>query len=117
MDTKTKIWIKAMIVSRKLWGCHQKPERSFFIKGYQFPLCARCTGILVGYLLSFLLLIFGYSINNVICLTFLIPLIFDGIIQLSFNILSNNTRRFTTGIIFGIGFIQIISNYLNLFFY
>jgi len=30
------------------WHCHQRQERSFFIKGRQMPLCARCTGILVG---------------------------------------------------------------------
>ena len=25
--------------------CHQKPERSFFLEGHQFPVCARCTGL------------------------------------------------------------------------
>lgn len=25
--------------------CHQKPERSFFWDGHQFPVCARCTGL------------------------------------------------------------------------
>jgi uncharacterized membrane protein len=25
--------------------CHQKPERSFFLDGHQFPVCARCTGL------------------------------------------------------------------------
>ena len=28
----------------QLSGCHRMPERSFFYKGYQFPVCARCTG-------------------------------------------------------------------------
>ena len=28
------------------------PERSFFFGEYQFPLCARCTGVLVGYMLG-----------------------------------------------------------------
>ena len=32
-------------------GCHQRPDRSFFVRGQQFPLCARCTGVLLGYLL------------------------------------------------------------------
>ena len=25
--------------------CHQRPERSFFLAGHQFPVCARCTGL------------------------------------------------------------------------
>jgi uncharacterized membrane protein len=25
--------------------CHQRPERSFFLDGQQFPVCARCTGL------------------------------------------------------------------------
>ena len=30
-------------------GCHQMPERSFFYKGKQFPVCARCTGVIIGF--------------------------------------------------------------------
>ena len=52
MDIKDKIWIKSMEWCSKYWGCHQMPERSFFFKGYQFPVCARCTGMIVGYFLS-----------------------------------------------------------------
>jgi len=25
--------------------CHQRPDRSFFWDGHQFPVCARCTGL------------------------------------------------------------------------
>jgi len=28
--------------------CHQRPERSFFLEGQQFPVCARCTGLYVS---------------------------------------------------------------------
>jgi uncharacterized membrane protein len=28
--------------------CHQQPERSFFLDGDQFPVCARCTGLYVS---------------------------------------------------------------------
>ena len=29
--------------------CHQNPERSFFIAGHQFAVCARCTGLYAGF--------------------------------------------------------------------
>ncbi|HET6892380.1 MAG TPA: DUF2085 domain-containing protein [Pyrinomonadaceae bacterium] len=29
--------------------CHQLPERSFFIDGYQFAVCTRCTGVYFGF--------------------------------------------------------------------
>ena len=32
--------------------CHQRPERSFFMAGHQLPLCARCTGIHLGFLIT-----------------------------------------------------------------
>lgn len=43
-----EIWLKLMKMGARL-GCHQRPDRSFFYKGYQFPVCARCTGLFVGY--------------------------------------------------------------------
>lgn len=33
--------------------CHQNPERSFFIGGYQLPVCARDTGTLIGFFAVF----------------------------------------------------------------
>ena len=35
--------------------CHQLPERSFFIAGHQFAVCARCTGLYGGFALGLLL--------------------------------------------------------------
>src|SRR5260370_15307247 len=35
--------------------CHQLPERSFFIAGHQFAVCARCTGLYAGFTLAMLL--------------------------------------------------------------
>ena len=112
MDKKTTLWVKVMTISRKLCGCHQIPERSFFMCGHQFPLCARCTGILIGYIFSLLLLLVGYSMPSLICVLFLIPLILDGGIQLLYHIMSNNIRRLITGIFFGIGLIQLVMNFL-----
>ena len=89
--------------------CHQKPERSFFRKGKQFPLCSRCTGINLGYfVLPFFL--FGF-IKITFLWTFLliIPTYIDGAIQAYFNIESNNTRRFITGLLSGIGTMSLVS--------
>ncbi len=35
--------------------CHQLPERSFFIAGHQFAVCARCTGLYGGFALVLIL--------------------------------------------------------------
>ena len=32
--------------------CHQLPERSFFIDGHPFAVCARCTGIYAGFAIA-----------------------------------------------------------------
>jgi len=32
--------------------CHQKPERSFFVLGYQFAVCSRCFGVYFGLLVG-----------------------------------------------------------------
>lgn len=35
--------------------CHQIPERSFFIAGHKLAVCARCTGLYVGFAITALL--------------------------------------------------------------
>lgn len=45
-------------------GCHQMPERSFFYKGKQFPVCARCTGVTVGQFLAVLINIIGFCVRS-----------------------------------------------------
>ena len=37
------------------FGCHCRPDRSFFYKGKQFPVCARCTGELAGILAALII--------------------------------------------------------------
>ncbi|HEU4479653.1 MAG TPA: DUF2085 domain-containing protein, partial [Pyrinomonadaceae bacterium] len=34
------------------YACHQQPERSFFIAGLPFAVCARCTGLYIGFALA-----------------------------------------------------------------
>lgn len=40
--------------------CHQLPERSYFFQGVQLPLCARCSGIYLGFFLAIILLFILY---------------------------------------------------------
>lgn len=87
-------------------GCHQMPERSFFIKGYQFPLCARCTGILIGELLA-LPLWMAHHPSMLMALFLIVPMAYDGIFQYQFGIMSNNRRRLVTGLLAGCGLMSV----------
>lgn len=92
-------------------GCHQLPERSFFYRGKQFPVCARCTGVTVGQLAALIAGCFGT-----------IPLRFSAMLLALMGIdwgiqeiglcPSTNRRRFITGVAGGFGLFSI---YLLLF--
>ncbi len=93
--------------------CHKLPSRSFFYKNKQFPICARCTGIFIGYILAtiyfFLGLIFSYQYPNIyISVILVIPTLIDGVIQYFTNYESGNYRRLVSGIIAGFGVICIL---------
>ena len=42
-------WFALTIYGAFAHVCHQIPERSFFIAGHQFAVCARCTGLYAGF--------------------------------------------------------------------
>ena len=89
-----------------IFGCHCRPDRSFFYRGKQFPICARCTGELFGISLGILLFaLFHISLFGNLFL--LIPLIFDGTLQLKTKYESTNIRRFITGTMFGYALVSI----------
>ena len=94
-----RIWLRAMEIGRKT-GCHQMPERSFFIKGRQFPVCARCAGVYLGWLIS-LALIFFYRPSLYIIAAFCLCMFIDWFLQKKNILKSNNLRRFITGILGG----------------
>ena len=87
--------------------CHRKPERSFFIRGHQFPVCARCTGFYISLFAYFIFTYYNFVNYNISLLAFasilLIPAAFDGIIQFYNLQESNNARRFITGLLGGLG--------------
>lgn len=89
-----------------IFGCHCRLDRSFYYHGKQFPICARCTGELIGIFLGIALFaIFHISLFGNLFL--LIPLILDGTLQLKTNYESTNIRRFITGTMFGYALVSI----------
>lgn len=89
-----------------VFGCHCKSSRSFFYKGKQFPICARCTGEAAGIIFS-IFLFFFYTPSVKIAFLLMFPMIIDGFIQMFLKYESTNIRRFTTGFLFGIGLMTI----------
>ncbi len=83
-----------------IFGCHCRADRSFFVKGRQFPICARCTGELVGMVTSALVCIFWlppWWIVGILA----VPMLVDGFVQLLTEYESTNLRRVITGLLFG----------------
>lgn len=95
--------------------CHRMPERSFHFHGKQFPLCARCTGIMVGYIIGLLILAIYGRLSLALSFALIIPMVVDGTGQLFQKWESNNIRRLLTGIIGGISIDFIIINFTMLF--
>lgn len=101
MRLTDKKWIKIMQFGEWL-GCHQIPERSFFCAGYQFPVCARCTGVIISSIIATLVfnkkmisLDTAFGMSSIMLADWLIQ--HYGIKE------STNARRLITGLIGGYG--------------
>ncbi|MCI8484107.1 MAG: DUF2085 domain-containing protein [Lachnospiraceae bacterium] len=90
---------------RIFFGCHARPDRSFYFHGKQFPICARCTGELIGMIAGIPLAVFLGVPHFWIVILMIFPLVLDGFVQRLTSYESTNTRRLLTGILFGIAFI------------
>ena len=98
-DRRTRIWLKAMEIGAKA-GCHQLPERSFFIGEWQFPVCARCTGVMLGHLLS--VSAAGKRLPAMLPVCCCLITLLDWTAQQK-GLMSNNRRRLVTGVLGGFG--------------
>ena len=107
-----KRWQKCMRFG-KLCGCHQIKERSFFYKQFQFPLCARCTGVFIGEFLIAPLIFFFVGFSWLTAFLFL-PLVVDGGIQYFTSYNSNNLKRLVSGIMAGTFFGMFVLKLLTL---
>ena len=108
----------------KVFICHRLPERTFKIRNHYFPVCSRCTGIYIGAFSYYIFVYFVYVQYNIavilaalenlrfsvpqtlLCLMailMIIPTFLDGLTQFFGFRESNNTLRFLTGLIAGIG--------------
>lgn len=92
--------------------CHQRSDRSFFAYGFQFPLCARCTGILIGQVAALLLLpiYWGADMRRLLIFAAVCTAIMgvDGVGQLVGKWESTNVRRVVTGFLCGVGLTAVV---------
>lgn len=91
-----------------IFGCHHRPDRSFFYHGHQFPICARCTGELAG-IISSILLFWFWRPSLIAAVVMMIPMIIDGFAQRLTSYESTNFKRFITGFLFGVGIAALFS--------
>lgn len=84
-------------------GCHQIPERCLVFRGYRFPICSRCTGVIVGEILFIILTFCNIHINLLFAFFLLLIMFLDWAIQYVHILESNNIRRLITGILGGYG--------------
>lgn len=108
ISTKRKIWAFWMRQGNR-YGCHQREDRSFSIKGWQFPVCSRCAGILLGQILAVVLFLLRITIPLYIDLLFLFMMFLDWYIQYKKIRESTNTRRIITGTLAGIAQVSMLA--------
>lgn len=96
---KTNIYGTCMYLG-KMMGCHQRPDRSFFICGHQFPLCARCTGVILGQIVA-LIAFRLFNPNIYVLISFCAAMLIDWGLQFLGLLNSDNIRRVVTGTLCG----------------
>jgi len=91
-------------------NCHQMPQRSILLGGFQFPFCSRDTGVYVGCLIGAAVPLLNLKLPKfmkslLFCALLLTPLVVDGVTQTLLHMReSDNTLRLLTGLLFGFGF-------------
>jgi len=96
----------------KLSGCHQMQERSFSIHDRKFPLCSRCTGVLIGNLTAYALFLI-YAPSMQVCLAGCAIMFIDWLVQRLGVWQSTNPRRLVTGIIGGYSLTTLICMFIK----
>lgn len=87
--------------------CHQRSDRMIFVGGHYLPVCARDTGVFVGLIVGYLLVIVFRSKkskgppNLLVAMAMMLPLLIDSFSQLFGLRTSTNDLRLLTGLLFG----------------
>lgn len=89
-----------------IFGCHCIDERSFHMKRKRFPICARCTGELVG-IIAGCITYWYFHLSVYWLILLMLPMVLDGAVQLLTAYESNNALRFVTGLGFGYALLQL----------
>lgn len=88
--------------------CHGIPERCLYLWGVPMPICARCTAIYAGLILSFVVFLIlprmRESVARIVLYAALVPMAVDGLTQLAGLRLSTNPLRLETGLLAGVAF-------------
>lgn len=88
--------------------CNKRPETAPHLGRFCFFLCWRCTGIVLGIILVYILIMylkikalpFGWSVIGILLS---VPCLIDGYRQYYLNTDSNNCKRVIYGVLAGIG--------------
>ena len=94
--------VKVNAGRRASWMSSDASEKLFY-KGYQFPICARCTDVIISSFLAFLFFI-KKKLSKKLCIIMSGIMFFDWFIQYINIKESTNKRRFVTGLIGGFGY-------------
>lgn len=108
--------MKALLIQIASLVCHQLPSKAFNLNELTMPLCSRCTGIYVGFLIALIFQLIlgsqkrdkfpslGVSLFNIF---FILLMPIQALSSQSLPWLNNNHLRFLTGLLFG-GSINIL---------
>jgi len=88
--------------------CHGIPERCLYLWNVPMPICARCTAIYAGLILSFVVYLIlprmREQVARMVLYAALVPMAVDGLTQLAGLRLSTNSLRLETGLLVGVAF-------------
>jgi uncharacterized membrane protein len=94
--------------------CHQRPERSPHLFGFQFPFCWRCTGIILGAAALLILLLLRTQLPGLALSLLLAALMPVDVASAAFGFWGGqNGVRFVTGFLFGLFAVVALVRFLH----